>query len=223
MRFWAILTVLFAASMSSAWADGKSSDTATFSLPGIEYKFSFPDGYCLATGIYDTQAKIAASADHDNLTDISFYVCDDMASNVAPSSWGMIKTPLGGINAGGTTRQQIIGYYKSQINPADLKKLMDDSAKGATEGIHNVAPDVDVTLDIKPVDSDENGGYMGGTITATGPGGKKLIAGAAASTVVKDRVFLLYLFKPYTGPADITDLLAKVKDATAKFVALNGG
>jgi hypothetical protein len=76
---------------------------------------------------------------------------------------------------------------------------------------------------VKPLDADANAAYMGGTVTVDDPAGERLIACAYATTVVKDRVFLLYLFEPYRDPRDITALLAQVKTATADFVAANGG
>ncbi len=210
-------------SSSAAWAAGDGG-TVAFSLPGVDFVFPFPDGYCAPTGRYDAQARITAAADHTNLTDVSYYRCEEMAAGAVSTRWGMLKTPMAMLNSAGTTRAALIDYLKTQINPDDMKKLLADGAKLANEGVHQTLGEgANLTADLKALDADANAAYMGGTVAISADSGQRLVACVYATTIVKDRVFLLYLFQRYNDPRDIVDLLAIVRTSTAKFVAANGG
>jgi hypothetical protein len=198
----------------------QAADTVPFSLPGIAFKFPLPAGYCVPTGRYADQAAHAAAADETNRTDVSYYICSDMAANSATSGWGMLKTPNALVDKSGGSRAALIDYFSKLVKPADLAKMNAESARIASKGLHDVGEKGSVSLDLRPLDTDAIAAYMGGTVTI---GSGKLVACAYATTVVKDRVFLIYLFRPYTDARDITQLLAQVRVTTAAFVRANGG
>jgi hypothetical protein len=197
----------------------RASDTVPFSLPGISYKFPLPAGYCLPTGPYAVQADHAAAADQVNQTDVAYYICSEMAAKSATSGWGMLKTPKALLSSSPGTRELVIDYFRKQVNPGDLAKMNLESARLANKGLHDVG-EGSVSLDLRPLDTDDIAAYMGGTVKV---GDGRLVACAYATTVVKDRAFLLYLFRPYKDARDITQLLAQVRVATADFVRANGG
>src|SRR5215472_2273589 len=87
--------------------------TAEFSLPGAKFVLPLPKGYCLPTGDYETNAKMTAAADTTNLTDVSFYGCDDMAAGTL-TTWGALKTPFSAVNASDNKLQDLVDYFKNQ-------------------------------------------------------------------------------------------------------------
>jgi len=208
--------------LAAALAHGgaQASETVPFSLPGKPYEFPLPAGYCLPTGRYAEQAAHAAAADQVNQTDVAYYICSEMAANSATSGWGMLKTPKALIASSPGTRESVISYFSKQVNPDDLARMNAESARLANKGLHDVGEHGSVSLDLRPLTTDGIAAYMGGTVRL---GDGRLVACAYSTTVVKDRAFLLYLFRPYTDARDITQLLAQVKVATAGFVRANGG
>ena len=220
-----LVAALLAAFVSdSVNATENAQQNATFSMPGADFNFPLPQGYCLPQGVYETNAKITAAADRSNLTDLSFFGCDDMGSGGTLSTWGMVKTPFSAVNSTGNTRAELIASFKSVINPEDWAKINDAGGKKGTEGLQGVfGSGVGATLNIKPLQTDSNGAYMGGLVKLTKPDGSDVtFACVASATVVKGRLFYVYLYAPYRGAADIIALLKIVRSATAAFLTANG-
>ena len=141
-----------------------------------------------------------------------------------PSAWGWVKTPLKLLNSGGTSRQSLIDYFAKQIDPADFKRYVEEGERIGNQGLHDTVGGVTVKTDFKPLDTDANAAYLGGTVTGNQDNGDhNIVACVFAMTIVKDRAFLVYLFRPYKDARDVVELLAGVKKVTARFIAANGG
>lgn len=215
---------LIAACVTSVVMPAHAGTVAVFSLPTGEYKAPLPDGYCTPTGTYEAQAKITAAADTTNLTDISFYLCDEMASKRDVTTWGMIKTPLETLNEKTPSRAELIAALKSQIDADEYKKLTAEAIQEALPQAQTIfGKDIKVGLDAKAVDSDAAGIYFAGTSMASDGTTTNTSAVAYAVTASAGNVFMIYLFGPYHGAKDVLAVLAKVKTATSDFVNTNGG
>ena len=79
-----------------------------FTVAGVTFHMSLPDGYCFPFGRYVELARETAALDDRNMTDASFMKCDDMKKNVDPTSWGMLKTPLASIGKNVGTRAKLV-------------------------------------------------------------------------------------------------------------------
>jgi len=138
------------------------------------------------------------------------------AANGATSSWGMLKTPREFAANGSYTREAVIAEIGSGINPALLKKINDLAAQIGQHKLAGAA--ASPAIDPAGLLVDANAVYSGGTLkTQSGA----MVAAVYATTVVRKRIFLLYLFKNYRDARDIPMLLAKVQAATVKFIKAN--
>jgi hypothetical protein len=210
--------MLAAAIVLGSAASAGSSPVANLSLPGgAAYVFPFPDGYCPATtGMYADKAKQTAAGDTTNLTDAAYYPCAEMAANGPTSSWGMLKTPREFAANGNYTREAVIAELGSGLNPALLKKINDLATQVGQHKLAGAA--ASPAIDPAALLVDTNAVYSGGTLkTQSGA----MVAAVYATTVVRKRIFLLYLFKNYQDARDIPMLLSKVQAATVKFVKAN--
>jgi hypothetical protein len=219
----AVLAVFLSCAAAGAAGADPANAIAAFSLPGGNFNVPLPDGYCIPTGEYEASAKITAAADADNLTDISFTSCSEMAANQPATTWGMIKTPLSTLKSAAGSRSELIDYFKTQVHPEDMKRWTDEaSSEGQAQKV--AGADTKIEASLKLLDTDAYGAYSGGTLSAAPAGGKGVVLGCAFGvTIANNRVFTLYLFAPYEGAKDVVNLLAKVKTATRAFVAANGG
>lgn len=216
IRAWFALAAAVLAVAGPAKADDAH---YTFTIGTSEVTLPIPNGYCPARGRYDAQAKIASTADHSNLTEISFFLCAEMDADAAPTSWGYLKSPVP--IQQGLERKELIAYFKKQIDPADFKKMVDEGQHEASAGLRDtLGKDIDVKLDLKPLDTDDIAVYWGGTVSSDQVG---MITCALSITVIKGYVFSFYIFRPFTGPSDIVAALEQVRVNTAQFVAANGG
>jgi len=194
----------------------------TFMLPGIEFKFPLPAGFCLPTGRYDDRARLTAGADTANITDISFDDCADMASGADLSRWGMVKTPRVYASADAGTREKFLRDLKAEIASGDFQKSMEQGVDDSNEALQQMyGPGAHVGAHMVPLETDANAGYIGGTITVNGEHGPVTLACVWSVTVIKHRVLLLYFYGPYTAPNDIQALLNIRKPATAKMIDAN--
>jgi hypothetical protein len=223
MKRYAILLAVFICSSSAAMADGASS---TFELPGATFNVPLPAGYCVATGDFDGIAKVMAAADTTNLTDTTYVACDANGTE-RMSSWGMIKTPLSTLRGEAGPRSAMIAELKAYVNSEEGKKVIDAASASAAEksNLNTIfGAEFKGAAKFDALDSDGNGVYFGGVANYDNGHGKTFkVAAAYSVTVANNRVFSVYLFEPFNDVSDIGALLIKVKQATAAFVAANGG
>jgi len=189
-----------------------TSRITTFQVSGITFAFPIPDGFCLPTGRYATQANLTANGDPANITDVSFDDCAAMATNGNLTRWGMVKTPRQYVSLDAGTREKFIQDLKAQFASGEFERSMNQGAAQAQPGIGT---------HVRPLGTDANGGYIGGTLTMNGPNRPMTLTGVWSLTVVKHRVTMVYLYGPYHSQKDVDALVALVRTATAKFIAVN--
>jgi hypothetical protein len=196
----------------------------TFSFPGADFNVPLPAGYCIPQGVYETKAKMVAATDTGNLTDLSFYSCADMDAGGRPTTWGMVKTPFAFMSVTNATRKELIDALSAKLDPDILQKMHDEIIKRGNTGIHNVVGDISISgLEMKPLSKDVNGVYFGGTVQySASDHGQIQLTAVYSATVVKGRIFFLYLYGPYQSPGDVLSLLASLQAETAAFLSANG-
>ncbi len=197
---------------------------ATISLPGAELQFPLPDGYCLPQGQYDAIAKVTAAADTTNATDLSYDSCAEMKAGQDLAHFGMVKTPKEALLQS-YSLPELVASFKAALGSGELRKALEDpkmldSAKTDLKSVLGKDPTVSAT--IQPVDVDENGAYLAGTVTVSVDGKADVSAIAAGITVVKTKLVMCYFYAPFHSLADVADVLKAAKAETALFIRQNG-
>lgn len=223
MRFWLKFVAVLLVLAGAQAADGQ---TQSFTTGGTAFVFPMPDGFCLPTEQYDEAVRKLAAADSSNETMATVFSCHDMAAGAWPSLWGMLKTPRAGVVDSETPdRKALIAYFGSKIDQNALLHLNEaGSAVGSKDLSDALGKKVEAKADTKPLMTDDAAAYMGGTVMFTVSGNEPIpVAIAFSLTVVKGKMFFLYMYRRYHDDSDILDLLQRVKAATGDFVAQNGG
>lgn len=220
-KFTLVIAIVFFATAAAA-----DDAVPVFPLPTGTFNAPLPAGYCLATGPFEALAKIMASADNVNMTDVTYVACGDFTAGKL-SSWGMIKTPLETLREKVGPRAPALAQLKATVN-SDEGKAFSTISNGDLEKYGNLnkifGPDFKGSAKFDALDSDDNAVYFGGVANYDdGKGHTSKVAAAYAITVVKDSVFEIYVYKPFSDVGDIAALLAIVKPEAAAFVAANGG
>lgn len=219
LRALALLPMLLAAPAAFA-----TDPPYTLSLPGVEARFPFPDGFCEAKGVYVQQAAASQGFDHVNKTLVSYYLCADMEKTAPPTMWGNVKTPLALLDKPHVSRKATLDYFRTKVDPTYLDRLMKTVTASANRDMHDQLGGASISLDVQPLLVDDNAAYIGGKVAINDPDGPQIFISAVyATTVVKDRLFIIYLYKPFESPADIKLLLDTLRAQAAAFVVANGG
>jgi hypothetical protein len=134
----------------------------------------------------------------------------------------MLKTPMSTLNSADTKLQELIDYFKPQINTDAMKAINDAAGVAGTKRLQEVfGSGKSVSLDMKPLAYDARGIYFGGTLTVNDGSGPSLLTCVYAMTVVKGRMFLLYLYAPYHDERDVLALMSAIEVSTAAFQDAN--
>jgi hypothetical protein len=184
----------------------------SFMMSGLSFGFPLPDGFCIPAGRYATHARQVADGDAANQTSLSFSDCGSMARNANLSRWGMIKTPRNLVYQDVGTRVAVIAELKRQFDSGEFQRQMN-------QGIANAAGNEQFATTAKPLGTDAYGAYVGGTLTMDG----RTMAAAWGMTAVKRRLFAIYFYGPYSGPADVQDVVNRARNATRALVHANPG
>jgi hypothetical protein len=193
-----------------------------FFLPGAKFVLTLPAGYCSPVGDYEAKTRIIAAADTTNLTDVSFIGCADMSAGTL-TTWGMLKTPMSAVNSTDARLQDLIDYFKPQINTDAMRAINDAASAEGSKRLQEIfGSGKTVSLDMKPLAYDVHGIYFGGTVSVNdGSQPSSLLTCVYAITVVKGRVFMLYLYTPYHDERDVVALMSAVEGSTAAFQDAN--
>jgi hypothetical protein len=212
--------------MALAAAPAAADPAPTFALLSGTFNAPLPDGYCVAGGKFEALAKVLASADTTNLTDVTYVDCDALTTGTL-SSWGMIKTPLATLQAKAPARGIVLAQIKASAESASGKKVLDISSDDLARksNLNKIfGPDLKGSAKFEPMGYDGNAVYFGGVANYDdGKNPPAKIAVAYSITTVNGSYFSIYLYRRFTDAGDITALLDKIKPETAAFIAANGG
>lgn len=214
--------------MLSASAAVADESVPTFEMPGGTFNAPLPMGYCAATGSFEAWAKVLASVDTSNLTDISYVACSDLTpGNTRPTTWGMIKTPLSTLREMAGPRQAELASLQATVNQDEGKKVQEVTTAELAQNSNMNAifgPDFKGSARFDAMDFDDYGIYYGGVSNFDdGKGDVHKIACAYSITVANGRVFAIYLYRAFNDVSDIAALLALTKTETKAFIVANGG
>jgi hypothetical protein len=199
-----------------------AAEQAKFTVGGEEFRLSLPDGFCLPVDEFVEFARVAEQLDQTNMTDTTFVRCSDIKQHSEPTGWGMMKTPRASIGKKVPSRSEIIAYFQSNIKNPEIFQSLNNPDSLINKRFQDVfGLDANVKSSLQPLAVDDKAGYIGGTVSGSVKGHEIIVAGAAAATVVRDRIFFYYLFRPYKSPKDIAELLPLVKAGMLQFIVEN--
>jgi hypothetical protein len=185
--------------------------TTTFTMGGLSFGFPIPVGFCLPVGRYVARSQEVAAGDASNITNLAFNDCASMQRNGDLLRWGMIKTPRNLMYRDIGSRQSVIDELKRQFASGDFERQINEGLATSGNAGMNTA--------VRPLGTDAYGAYIGGTLSLEG----RTFAAAWSMTAVKNRLLAVYIYGPYNGPADVTDVVNRVRTSTRQLVAANGG
>jgi len=219
-RRWALVVAVLA--ISGVVRADTAPTIMSFTLPGDKsFIVPLPAGYCVPTGAYETAAKMTASADPKNLTNVSFIDCADAAAGGELNHFGILKTPFELVSTD-VDRAEILAELKPSVDTKALQDLNDAASNIGSESLTRVyGRDIKVSLDVRALDSDDKAVYYAGTADLSDAERQKKLACAYAISVVRKRVIVLYLYAAFHDARDVTAVLSAVKDLTAAFVKAN--
>jgi len=203
-------------------ANAAAAEHAKFTVGGEEFQLSLPDGFCLPVDEFVEFARVAEQLDQTNMTDATFVKCGDIEKHSEPTGWGMMKTPRSSIGKKVPPRSEIIAYFQNNIKNPEIFQSLNNPDKLTNKRFQDVfGVDANVKSSLQPLAVDDKAGYIGGTVSGSVKGHEIIVAGAAAATVVRERIFFFYLFRPYKSPKDIADLIPLVKAGMLQFIVEN--
>lgn len=196
--------------------------TLSFRIMGDEIIVPTPAGYCEATGAFADAAQLAAAGDNQNLTPLTLYNCAEMAAGGPAQHWAMIKVPKSMMNARATLAELLaaMGSIPDSEMQALIRdpKITDDVSKNLSQVS---GAEVKVASAIAPVDRDDNGYYMAGTVNMASGQEAVGVAVAVGLTTVKGHIISFNLYGPGQTPAAIRAVLDDARAATKKLRAAN--
>ena len=218
------LTTMFAVLPPALAAEKAEPQYITFSLEGVDFKYRLPASFCTPEGKLKEVTESIASLDQKNMTHFSIVLCGELRSGSELTRWGMMKTPRMSIGRKTPAREAFLLNFKKSISNHVLRESLNKSEKVAGKTFKDVfGSDAKVGMHMEPIEADDYGGYIGGTINISLAGKNQLTACVGAMTIVRKHLFYYYKYSHYTSMADIVDLLKQVKDEVRLFVVDNGG
>lgn len=197
--------------------------TTDFNLIGDNIIVPLPAGYCPASGRFEGIAQLTAAADKENLTTASLYLCDDIASDTAPTRYALVKTPrkLLLVKA---SRSELLAEMGA-IPPSELGALMNsenlgkEASKSASEVL---GAKTEIGVNIQPVAADEYGYYITGTGQGSAGTQTFQVCFAGVLTTIKGHVIAYYFYAPGQTLGDIAAVLALTKAEVRRLIKANG-
>lgn len=194
----------------------------SFTLSGVQYTFTLPEGFVEPTGRDKASTDMAAARDDRNMTHFTAIPRDEAGREEGFASWAILKTPRASIGKRIPPRAKWVADFKAGIKRGDLAKILKDASQLAAAKYEDVfGADARIGAHMEPVDADDYAGYMCGTMVIEVTGNRRVVACAAATTVVRDSVFFYYRYAPYSTLADVAALLARVKPEIRGFALQN--
>jgi len=224
----AAVVALASCSKSGDRAAGTSVSTTdrpgqlAFSLSGVTYTFTLPEGYAIVSGRDAEVAEAVASLDPRNMTHFTIIPSGETGREGGFTRWAGLKTPRASLGRRIPTRRQWIEDTKRIVTRRDVAERFEDAKRLAEKTYQDVfGDDAKIGTHIEMVDADEYAGYMVGTVSIEVAGQKEVRAVAGGMTVVRGNAFNYYKYGPYGDPSDLAVLLKEVRSEIRRFVADN--
>ena len=100
-----------------------------FSLSGVNYRFTLPEGFCTVSGKDSDVAAAVASWDTQNMTHFTIISREEAGCDGGFARWAMLKTPRASIGMSIPTRRQFVDGLKNSIRRSEFAEMLDDAKK----------------------------------------------------------------------------------------------